>query len=60
MNLFTQQKHTHRLRKHTYVYQRPNADLGMIGSLESAFGHQCIWNTAGSCCNVQGTLFNIV
>ena len=65
MNLFVEQKQTHRHWKETYGYQRQQVWGGRrdgLGSLGLAYAHWGIWNDypTGTCCIAQGTLLNIL
>ena len=60
MNIFTEQKQTHRLWK-TYSYQRGQVGLGeegWTGGLGLAYAHWGLWNDwpTATCCRAQGTL----
>ena len=62
MNLFAEQKQTHRLWKKRIVTKVDRWEEGWIESLGLAYAHYDIWNDwpMGSYCIAQGTLHNIM
>ena len=62
MNLFAEQKQTHRLWKQTFGYQRGEVVGRNRLSLRLAYAHFGMWNDwpSGTCSMVQGTLPNIL
>ena len=58
MNLFSEQKQTHKLGK-TYAYQRGKLEgEGWTGGVGSAYAHRGLWNDwpTGTCCVAERTL----